>query len=174
MTGGLAREAFLLTILQMMFQPSDDPGIDLSKAFWGLPWRSSGLDFTFQCWRCRFNPWLGCHASWPKDQTIKQKQYCTKFSKDSFKKIFLGSLPGGSVGEESVCNAGGQGSIPGQGISSGQGNGNPLQYPGLENSMTEEPGGLQSMESRNRTRLRDQLYPYIRSVLQLYGLRGCS
>ena len=35
-------------------------------------------------------------------------------------------FPGGSDGEESVCNAGGQGSIPGQGRSPGEGNGNPL------------------------------------------------
>ena len=36
------------------------------------------------------------------------------------------------------------GLIPGLGRSPGKGNGNPLQYPCLENSMTEEPAGLQS------------------------------
>ena len=35
-------------------------------------------------------------------------------------------------------------SIPGSGRSSGEGNGNPLQYSCLENPMDEEPGGLQS------------------------------
>ena len=35
--------------------------------------------------------------------------------------------------------------IPGSGRSPGEGNGNPLQYSCLENSMAEEPGGLQSM-----------------------------
>ena len=35
----------------------------------------------------------------------------------------------------SVCNAGDPGSIPGWGRSSGEGNGNPLQYSCLENSM---------------------------------------
>ena len=40
-----------------------------------------------------------------------------------------------SVGEESACNAGDQGSIPGSGRSSGEGIGYPLQYSGLENSM---------------------------------------
>ena len=39
-------------------------------------------------------------------------------------------------------NAGDMGSIPGSGISSGGGNGNPLQYSCLENSMDREPGGL--------------------------------
>jgi len=40
------------------------------------------------------------------------------------------------------------GSTPGSERSPGEGNGNPLQYPCLENSMDEEPGGLQSMESQ--------------------------
>ena len=35
----------------------------------------------------------------------------------------------------SACNAGDPGSIPGLGRSPGEGNGNPLQYPCLENSM---------------------------------------
>ena len=41
----------------------------------------------------------------------------------------------GSGGKESTCNSGDLGSIPGWGISPGEGNGNPLQYSGLENSM---------------------------------------
>ena len=43
--------------------------------------------------------------------------------------------PGGSDGKESACNARDQGSIPGLGRSPGEGNGNPLQYSCLENSM---------------------------------------
>ena len=35
----------------------------------------------------------------------------------------------------SACNAGAVGSIPGSGRSSGEGNGNPLQYSYLENPM---------------------------------------
>ena len=42
---------------------------------------------------------------------------------------------GGSNGKESACNAGDLGPIPGAGRSTGEGNGNPLQYPCLENSM---------------------------------------
>ena len=56
-------------------------------------------------------------------------------------------FPGGSVSKESACKAGDPGSIPGLGRSSGEGNGNPFQYSCLENSKTEEPGGLQSMGS---------------------------
>ena len=44
-------------------------------------------------------------------------------------------FPGGSVGKESACNEGDLGPIPGLGRSPGEGNSNPLQYSGLENSM---------------------------------------
>ena len=43
---------------------------------------------------------------------------------------------------------GNPGSIPGSGRSSGEGNGNLLQYPCLENPMDGEPGRLQSMGSQ--------------------------
>ena len=48
---------------------------------------------------------------------------------------FSVGFPGSSVSKESSCSAGDQGSIPGSGRSPGKGNGNPLQYPCLENSM---------------------------------------
>ena len=38
------------------------------------------------------------------------------------------SFPGGSSGKESACNAGDLSSIPGLGISPGEGTGYPLQY----------------------------------------------
>ena len=62
-------------------------------------------------------------------------------------------FPGGSDGKTSACNA-----VLGLGRFPGEGNGNPLQYYFLENSMdrgawpstvhgeVEEPGGLESME----------------------------
>ena len=43
------------------------------------------------------------------------------------------SFPCSSVGKESACSAGDPGSIPGLGRSPGEGNGNPLQYPCLDN-----------------------------------------
>ena len=82
---------------------------------------------------------------------------------------FMG-FPGGSGGKESACNARDPSSIPGSGRSPGEGNGNPLQYSCLENSLDrgawqttvhgvteseEEPGGLQSMGSQSRTQLSD-------------------
>ena len=42
---------------------------------------------------------------------------------------------GGSDGKDSACNAGDLGSIPGLGISLGEGISHPLQYSFLENSM---------------------------------------
>ena len=49
---------------------------------------------------------------------------------------------GGSDSKESICNAGGPGSIPGSGRSPGEGNGNPLQDSCLENPM--DGGACQS------------------------------
>ena len=43
-----------------------------------------------------------------------------------------------SNSKEPACNAGDQGSVPGLGSSSGEGNSNPLQYSCLENSMERE------------------------------------
>ena len=42
-------------------------------------------------------------------------------------------FPSGSDGEESACNTGDLGAIPGLGRSPGEGHGNPFQYLGLEN-----------------------------------------
>ena len=44
-------------------------------------------------------------------------------------------FPCNSVSKESACSAGDPGSILGLGRSSGEGNGDPLQYPCLENFM---------------------------------------
>ena len=44
-------------------------------------------------------------------------------------------FPGGSDSKASACNVGDPASIPGSGRSPGEGNGNPLQYPCLENPM---------------------------------------
>ena len=47
-------------------------------------------------------------------------------------------FPGGSDGKASAYNVGDPGSIPGLWRSPGEGNGNPLQYPCLENPMDGE------------------------------------
>ena len=63
--------------------------------------------------------------------------------------LYQPGFPSVSGGEESACNAGEQGSMPGLGRSPGGGHGNPTPVflPG-ESTWTEEPGGLQSMGSQ--------------------------
>ena len=48
-------------------------------------------------------------------------------------------FPGGSNSKESACSVGDPGLIPGYAQSPGEGNGNPLQYSYLENSMDRGP-----------------------------------
>ena len=49
--------------------------------------------------------------------------------------LYWEGFSGVSDGKESACNVGELGSIPGLGRSPREGNGNPLQYSCLENSM---------------------------------------
>ena len=65
-------------------------------------------------------------------------------------------LPGGSAIKNLLANAGDPGLIPGSGRSPGEGNGNPLQYSCLENSM--DRGAWQATVhgvAKSRTRLSD-------------------
>ena len=64
--------------------------------------------------------------------------------------VFLG-FPCGSAGKESTCNAGDLSLIPGLGRSPGEGNGYPLQYSGLENSIDCIVHGV----TKSQTRLSD-------------------
>ena len=70
--------------------------------------------------------------------------------------LHLLRLPCSSNGKESACDAGDQGSIPGLGSSSEEGNGNPLQYSCLENSMDREAWRATIHRvAKSRTRLSD-------------------
>ena len=65
-------------------------------------------------------------------------------------------FPRGTDGKESACDAGDPGLIPELGRSPGEGNGNPLQYYRLENSM--DRGAWRATAhgvAQSRTRLRD-------------------
>ena len=66
-----------------------------------------------------FNSWVG-KICWRRDKLPAP--------------VFLG-FPGSSAGKESSHNAGDLGFIPGLGRSPGKVKGDPLQHPGLENSM---------------------------------------
>ena len=57
-------------------------------------------------------------------------------------------LPGSSDGQESVGNAGDSGIIPGSRRCPVEGNGYPLQYSCLENSMDREPDRLYSTDCK--------------------------
>ena len=63
----------------------------------------------------------------------------------------LSSSSSSSVGKESACNVGDLGSIPGLRRSPGEGQGYPLQYSGLENSMDYTVHGV----AKSQTRLSD-------------------
>ena len=65
----------------------------------------------------------------------KETSYPVKNWARDLNKHFYQRQYAGSDGKESVCNAGDLASIPGLGRSTGEGNGNPLQYSCLENSM---------------------------------------
>ena len=69
----------------------------------------------------------GAVATLGRDEVGKREELDVKQQPKGF--------PGGSDGKASACNAGDLGSIPGSGRSPGEGNGNPLQYSCLENSM---------------------------------------
>ena len=60
---------------------------------------------------------------------------CLYISAESWVIASLYGFPHSSVSKESACNAGDPGLIPGSGRSSGEGNGNPLQYSWLQNPM---------------------------------------
>ena len=66
----------------------------------------------------------------------------------SFILRYFKDFPGGSDDKTSAYNVGDLGSVPGSGISLGEGNGNPLQYSCLKNPWTEKPGRLQPMGSQ--------------------------
>ena len=72
-------------------------------------------------------------------------------------------FPCGSDGKESARNVGDQGSIPGLGRSSGEGNGNPLQYFCLEN-----PHGQRSLVGYSPSGLKESDMTEQLSTITLY------
>ena len=74
--------------------------------------------------------------------------------------LFMG-FPGGSDGKASARNAVDPGSILGLGRSPGEGNGNPLQYPCLENSLNGEAWwATVHGVAKSRTRLSDFTFTF--------------
>ena len=69
-------------------------------------------------------------------------------------------FPGDSDDQESACNTEDLGSIPGLGRSPGEGNGYPLQYSGIDNSMD-----YTHRVSKSRTRVSDFHFHFQRVLL---------
>ena len=63
---------------------------------------------------------------------------CLTMGRETYQRSVVWNFPCHSKGQESACDAGDQGSIPGLGSSFGERNGNPSQYSCLENSMDRE------------------------------------
>ena len=81
-------------------------------------------------------------------------------------------FPGASEGKASACNAADPGSIPGSGRSTAEGNGNPLQYSCLENSMDGEAWWAEVHEvTKSWTRLSDFTFTIV-NLLQIYSARS--
>ena len=69
--------------------------------------------------------------------------------------IYMG-FPGGSAGKEYACNAGDPSSVPGLERSPGEGNGYPLHYSCLENSVDRgySTWGQKELDTTDRIRVR--------------------
>ena len=78
-------------------------------------------------------------------------------------RVLCGFL-GGSAGKESACNARDLGSIPELERSPGEGEGYPLQYSGLENSMEYKVHGV----TKNRTCL--SYFPFPFQSTKVFGI----
>ena len=81
---------------------------------------------------------LACCGSWSYRELDRNEQLNWTLT------YTITGFPGGSDGKESACNAGDWGLIPGSRRRPGKGNGYPLRYSFLENSMTEELAGHSS------------------------------
>ena len=115
-------------------------------------WERSKLNLTqsanMTCTRERCSCW----------QSYNQKLFILPPVLSVLKKDEGRVFPHSSVGKSSVCNAGDLGSIPRLGISPGEGNGNPLQYSCLENSM--DRGAWQSKGLQESAWLAAKLLPW--------------
>ena len=89
---------------------------------------------------------------------MRERKKAGKISADPFWYLFryLLGFPGGSPGQESSCNVGDLGLIPGLGRSPGEGNSYPLQFCGLENSVDCIVHGI----AKCRTQLSDFHFPF--------------
>ena len=126
-----------------------------------VPWWLSWWRIRLQCRRPRFNSWVR-KILWRRDRLPTP--------------VFL-DFPHGSAGEETAWNVGDLGSLPGLGRSPGEGNGYPLQYSDLENSIESmesiEPGVYSSIENYEVHGVTNWA-TFISLVIQWLRLRICN
>ena len=111
---------------------------------WG--WTGGKLPFRLQLPRGSSSVHLARNAA-PRERSV----HLTYWNMNRVILCMFRGFPSGPSGREPACQyrrRRNMGSIPGLGRSPGGGHGNPLQYSCLENPMTEEPGGLQSVGSQ--------------------------
>ena len=122
-----------------------DPCCLLCEIFFWFHWERlvNAMALEFFLWplsHC-IVPIYKCLSILPNGQVIFQMHSSKMLEREEQIFILCVSLglwvgfPSGSDGKESACNKGDLGLIPGSGRSPGEGNGNPLQYACLENSM---------------------------------------
>ena len=117
---------------------------------YGLPSQLSLWRICLQCRRPRFDPWVGkipwrrerlpSPVFWPGEfhgvcSPWGSQRVWHDWATFAHSLMHQYRLPRGSAGKESACNAGDLGSIPREGRSPGEGNGNSLQYSRLGNPM---------------------------------------
>ena len=91
-------------------------------------WYYLGDKYTDVYSKIQFDTYLKIYKCW-------RKRYCHSLSCSTNRDPSVNVFSGGSVGKEPAWNAGDLGLIPGSERSLEGGNGNPLQYSCLENSM---------------------------------------
>ena len=96
---------------------------------WTIGWIPLGV-LTSSCIDCVSNCIFPSSYEWGCWETGNLRLIHSTFTKN-----YSMDFPGGSIGKESACSAGGLGSVPGLGRSPGEGNGNSLQDSCLENPM---------------------------------------
>ena len=123
----------------------------LSLPLWLSWWR-----ICLQCGRPGFNPWVGnipWRREWLPTLVFWSREFHGLYIPRGYKELDTNEwlsymCPCGSDGNESACNEGDLGSIPGSGRSPEERNGNPLQYSCLENSTDREAWGATGHKSQ--------------------------
>ena len=126
---------YSFTFIKRLFSSSSLSAIRVvsSVTYQGSNWGPLHCECSLDCWPTRQVP-SQVFYKLPLDTSFSlahvEDQNVLFWHKEYFK-----GFPGGSDVNASACNVGDLGLIPGSRRSPGEGNGNPLQYSCLENSM---------------------------------------